>query len=133
MELLVVTGNIMKCTQKPTCRRTEVYRRNPMEEDWVIHCDPIVKKAVLIKISDTEYIDVSTVRTSLGLITKMALKDTISCYPKEYGDVYVEAETLKPYYKNPRVNVSIHRVKRDMKKYKRSVVNESEKVKKLKF
>lgn len=119
MKLTILTGSIKKCIQVQMCHRSEVYRRIPKEAEWQILPDELVKKAILIRVSETEYVDITNVKTSLGIVTKMVIGQRYSIFPKKTNDIYVDVDTLKPYYKNPTINIDLNKVRKDIRKYRK--------------
>ena len=121
MKLTIVTGDIMKCVQVQMCHRSEVYRRIPKEAEWQRIPDKLIKKSVLVRVSETEYVDITDCKTSLGIVLKMALGKVFSIYPKVNGDYYIDVDSIKPYYKNPTVNLNISKIKKDIRTTKKQL------------
>ena len=122
MKLTIVTGNIMKCVQVQMCHRSEVYRRIPKEAEWQRIPDKLIKKTVLVRVSETEYVDITDCKTSLGIVLKMALGKVFSIYPKANGDYYIDVDSIKPYYKNPTVKIDINKVKNDINRSRKKLI-----------
>lgn len=114
MKKAIVVGNIMKCNEKKVTEGKDGFCDYNKESSFVP--DELIKKAVLIRWSEEKFIDVSEIFTGLDIIFKLISNKALTPYPKEVGDYYVDATSIKSYYNKPVVDISIAKIKRDIKK-----------------
>lgn len=74
--------------------------------------DEVVKTdAILIMVSDNSFIDLDLIRNNFDLVKSIAKKSTLKTVPKYCGDLYLDEETLRPYYDEEKQNVSVKQLK----------------------
>jgi len=114
----VFIGNV-KRSNSFDCLGGAVYKTviNPLtQETEIIYEDELVcENVVLIKVFKNKFVDLDIINSNKDIVSNVLKNNLLSTTPSEYGEWYVDEESLRPFFSYENTYTNIPKLKLEKK------------------